>query len=179
VGQFLTGFVRFERSIGGSDLTAADVENPIGPALNLSIRLDLSSSGHLQSPLCLDDMTSWIASAGSQQYATYYCVIYSNGSQLWSGISTVEPRSGVDWHIDDTSNPEAHRVCRYTSAVSDTQNIPNANHPRNYTNVSGNLTNQNFVVIAGGKHCPTDVAANPAAGDLVNSNTLQHQPNLF
>ena len=49
-------------------------------------------------------------------------------------------------------------------------------HPRNYVNVSGNLTNQNFVVIRSVKQCPTDVPADPAAGDLVNSNTLQHQP---
>jgi len=40
----------------------------------------------------------------------------------------------------------------------------------------GNLTNQNFVVISARKHCPTDVPADPANGDLVNSNTLQHQP---
>ena len=54
--------------------------------------------------------------------------------------------------------------------------VANVDHPRNYDDVSGNLTDQNFVVIPSVKHCPTDVPANPAAGDLVNSNTLQHQP---
>jgi hypothetical protein len=61
-------------------------------------------------------------------------------------------------------------------ASSDSQPVPNQDHPRTYTNVSGNLTNQNFVVIRSVKHCPTDVPADPSNGDLVNSNTLQHQP---
>jgi len=177
VGQLLTGFVRFERSIDGNDLTAADVENPLGPALNLRINLQLTSSGHAQSPVCHDDMNGGNAADGSKPFATYWCVIYSNNSLLWSGTSTIEALGGVDWHIgDDSMDPNAHRVCRYTSAASDNETVPNTDHPRNYSSVSGNLTDQNFVVISGRKHCPTDVAANPAAGDFVNSNTLQHQP---
>ena len=176
VGQLLTGFVRFERSYFGPDLTAADVENPIGPALNLKMRVDLTSNDHPQDPVCFDDMTGQIAADGSKQFATYYCVVYSNNDLLWSGRSTIEALGGVDWRIDDDIDPQAHIVCRYTSATSNSQTVPNADHPRNYSGVSGNLTNQNFVVIAGRKHCPTDVAANPSAGDFVNSNTLQHQP---
>ncbi len=48
------------------------------------------------------------------------------------------------------------------------------------------LTNQNFLVIRAGNDlgdgsgtaftCPTDVPADPATGDFVNSNTLPHQP---
>ena len=47
------------------------------------------------------------------------------------------------------------------------------------------LGDQNFLVIRAGNFsgtsgaaftCPTDVAANPAGGDFVNSNTLPHQP---
>jgi Tfp pilus assembly protein PilV len=177
VGQLLTGFVRFERSISGPDLTAADVEDPIGPALNLRMHVDLSSSGHPQSPVCFDDMTGTIAEEGSKAFATYYCVVYSNNSLLWSGISTIEALDGVAWNIDDNIfDSRAHRVCRYTSATSDSQTVPNTDHPRNYSGVSGNLTNQNFVVISGLKHCPTDVPADPLSGDLINSNTLQHQP---
>jgi hypothetical protein len=172
----VSGFVRFERSISGPDLTASDVENPIGPALDVQrVHLALTSTGHPQNPLCLDDMTSAAAAAGSKPFVSYFCVVYSNNSLLWSGISTIEPVG--DWRIsDDSSDPGAYRVCRYTSATSDSQPVPNSDHPRNYSNVSGNLTNQNFVVISASKHCPTDVAADPAAGDLVNSNTLQHQP---
>jgi len=176
-GQLLTGFVRFERSIGGSDLTAADVENPPGPALNLHMVVQLTSNGHPQDPQCYDDMTGTNAADGSKPFATYYCVIFSNSALLWSGISTIESMDGVAWNISsDGSDPEAHRVCRYTTGTSDGQSIPNAEHPRRYSSVSGNLTNQNFVVISARKHCPTDVPADPANGDLVNSNTLQHQP---
>ena len=43
------------------------------------------------------------------------------------------------------------------------------------------LLNQNFLVIRAGDGttafaCPTDVPVDPAAGNLVNSNTLVHQP---
>jgi hypothetical protein len=76
-----------------------------------------------------------------------------------------------------------YRICRYTPATSDAQVIPNQWHPRNYTNVTmlEQLTNQNFLVIRAGNGstaftCPTDVPADPAAGDFVNSNTLPHQP---
>ncbi|HEU5297474.1 MAG TPA: prepilin-type N-terminal cleavage/methylation domain-containing protein [Burkholderiaceae bacterium] len=176
-GQLLSGFVRFERSIDGPDLTAADVENPAGPALNLRMHVDLTSTGHPQTPLCFDDMTGTIAVAGSKQFATYYCVIFSNLSQRWSGSSTIEALGGVDWNISDNDfDPQAHLVCRYTTATSDNQTVPNQDHPRDYSNLSGNLTDQNFVVISARKHCPTDVPADPANGDFVNSNTLQHQP---
>ena len=42
--------------------------------------------------------------------------------------------------------------------------------------VTKNLINQNFLVIAGIQNCPTDVVANPSAGDPINSNTRPHQP---
>jgi hypothetical protein len=118
-------------------------------------------------------------------FATYYCVIYSNNDGLWSGTTTVVPRSTFGeetWLISDDDSgtgsdaDRRYRVCRYTPAAIDSVTVPNQDHPRNYSNVSGNLTNQNFVVIRSVKHCPTDVAANPAVGDFVNSNTLQHQP---
>jgi hypothetical protein len=42
--------------------------------------------------------------------------------------------------------------------------------------VTSNLSNQNFLVIRASNSCPTDAAIRPAIGDLVNSNTLLHQP---
>ena len=111
-------------------------------------------------------------------------MIYSNDANTWSGGTIVVPRTGFgsDWFISDDdsgtgfSASSRYRVCRYTVASSDSQPVSNQDHPQTYTNVSGNLTNQNFVVIRSVKHCPTDVPADPANGDLVNSNTLQHQP---
>ena len=183
-GQLLSGFVRFQQREDGPELVAADVEDPPGPALNLRITLSLTSTGHPLGSFCVDDANSFSVSGGLLPFATYYCVIISNSSGTWSGNTIVSPRSSFftsssTWVItDDTSGSSgaAYRVCRYTSATSDSQVIGNEAHPRNYSNVSGNLTTQNFVVIRSVKHCPTDTTANPEAGDLVNSNTLQHQP---
>jgi hypothetical protein len=178
VGQLLSGFVRFQQRADGADLDASDVEDPPGPILNMRIDVSLSSSGHPQSPTCYDDANS--ISEGQQPFASYFCVIHSNVAATWSGSTIVEPRS--DWVISDNDSGTGfdansrYRVCRYTVAASDSQPVPNQDHPRNYVDVSGNLTDQNFVVIRSVKHCPTDVPANPAADDLVNSNTLQHQP---
>ena len=184
VGQLLSGYVRFQPKANGGDLTAADVEDPPGPALNLRTLLSLTSTGHPQGPVCFDDANSVSVSGGNLPFASYFCVIYSNSAGTWSGISTVEARNSffsTDWVISDTQSwlsgsPDAYRICRYTTASSDSDSIPNEQHPRNYADVSGNLVNQNFVAVRAMKHCPTDVPANPATGDLVDSNTLQHQP---
>ena len=184
VGQLLSGFVRFQPKTSGGDLTAADVEDPPGPALNLRMRLTLSSTGHPLLPTCFDEANSYSVSGGSLASVAYFCVIHSNSAGTWSGISTVEARSGFgtpDWVISDTQDTslgadDAYRICRYTVATSDSQSVPNADHPRNYVDVNGNLVNQNFVAIRAMKTCPTDVPADPVNGDLVNSNTLQHQP---
>jgi hypothetical protein len=182
LAQLLSGFVRFWRETGGSDLTAADVENPPGPALRLHMQITLTSSGHPSGSFCVDDASYASTFDGLLAFASYFCVIKSNSSGLWAGRTEVRElpthigSEDVDWEISDSAGDNRFRVCRYTPAASDAAFVPNAGHPRNYANVSGNLTDQNFVVIPSVKHCPTDVAANPAAGDLVNSNTLQHQP---
>lgn len=188
-GQLLTGFVRFWRSTSGPELTAANAENPAGPALRLRMELVLTSSGHPTGSFCLDDASNSSTALFDQtlQFVTYYCAIKSNTDALWSGTTTITAQrtstsdGDVDWLIAaDSSGPgsssDRFRVCRYTPASSDGATIANRDHPRNYADVSGNLTDQNFFVIPTNKHCPTDVAANPAAGDFVNSNTLQHQP---
>lgn len=186
--QLLSGFVRFWRSTSGPDLTAADVENPAGPALRLRMRLTLSSSGHPSGSFCIDDASGTSTALFNQtlSFATYFCVVRSNTPALWSGTTEIEAQrtdtsSGdIDWQIsDDSSGPSSDpkfRICRYTPATSDSDPVANRDHPRNYTDVAGNLTDQNFVAIPRNKHCPTDGAANPSTGDLVNSNTLQHQP---
>lgn len=186
--QLLSGFVRFWRDSGGPNLTAADVEDPVGPALRLRMRLTLTSSGHPSGSFCIDDASGTSTELFNQTlaFATYFCVIRSNTPALWSGTTEIEAQDtstisgNIDWLISDDSSGSSSdpkfRICRYTPATSDSDPVANRDHPRNYVDVSGNLTNQNFVTIPRNKTCPTDVAANPAAGDLVNSNTLQHQP---
>ena len=63
-----------------------------------------------------------------------------------------------------------------TTPPTPSRAMSNADHPRNYSAVTQALTNQNFLVISAQWSCPTDVSANPAAGNFVNSNTRQHQP---
>jgi len=182
VGQLLSGFVRFQLTSSGPPLTASDVEDPPGPAMNLRMQLALTSSNHPNPPICIDDANAATVGSG-MTFVTYYCVVYSNPSGLWSGISTVTPRAlfnGDLWQItNDTSGPSTgaelgrYKVCRYTTASSDAQTVSNQEHPRNYADVAGNLTNQNFVVISSAMSCPAET---PAPGDLVNSNTLLHQP---
>jgi Tfp pilus assembly protein PilV len=174
VGQLLSGFVRFQLSGNDPPLTAAQVENPVGPALNVALQINLTST-HPQSPRCFDDVTAAVASSGNKQFATYFCVIYANDSLVWSGTSLVNP-DDTTWRIDSVVAADAYRVCRYTPATSEGQTVPNQDHPRQYVNVSGNLTNQNFVVIRSANQCPTDGPADPLNGNLINSNTLQHQP---
>lgn len=185
LAQLLSGFVRFRRQTGGSELTAADVEDPAGPALRFRIQLALTSSGHPDGSFCVDDANSDTTSDGNLAFGTYFCVVKSNADGRWSGRTELQAQrtyidsDPFDWEIrnDDSGNDdERFRVCRYTPASSDAQTVANRDHPRDYDSVIGNLTNQNFVVISGRKHCPTDGPANPATGDLVNSNTLQHQP---
>jgi Tfp pilus assembly protein PilV len=191
-GQLLSGFVRFVRNFDGPELTAIDVEDPIGPALNMRMVLNLTSSGHRSESFCIDDSNMRTLGDGSLRFTTYFCVIFSNNEGLWSGTTTIQPffsppSSDPSFVISDdesgsgTNAASRYRVCRYTPATSESQTVANQqltnqDHPRNYVNVSGNLTNQNFVVIPSVKHCPTDVPATPATGDLINTNTLQHQP---
>jgi len=185
LAQLLSGFVRFRRETSGPELTATDVEDPPGPALRFRMLLTLTSSGHPGGSFCIDDANSDTTADGSLAFGTYFCVIKSNSDGRWSGRTdlqaqrTIIDSNNFDWEIrtDNSGNQDEHfRVCRYTPATSDAQTIPNRDHPSNYSDVSGNLTDQNFVVIPANKNCPVDGPANPATGDLVNSNTLQHQP---
>jgi Tfp pilus assembly protein PilV len=186
--QLLRGFVRFA---GGSVApNAAEAENPSGTALNLGVGIMLTSSGHpTPNHVCYAQAPTSQATAESSFEVSYYCAVFSNGNGLWSGRSSLVPLAFAEepsspWQLADDAadvRAERYRVCRYTPASSDTQPVPNRDHPRTYVDVKTPLLNQNFLVIRAGDGdqaygCPTDVPANPAAGDLVNSNTLVHQP---
>jgi hypothetical protein len=195
-GLPLSGYVRF--STGNTQPDAADAEFPTSRARNLAVLLTLTSTGH-PSPdhVCYSNAPT--SAFMTRSSVRYYCAIFFNTGvvPVWSGISTltplafVEPYDDVAWQLaDDATDARAsrYRVCRYTPATSDAQVIPNQWHPRNYSNVTPTeqLTNQNFLVIRAGDDpgdgtgtaftCPTDVPADPATGDFVNSNTLPHQP---
>ncbi len=190
-GQALRGFVRF--STGIVQPTAADAQNPTSPALNLAVSMLITSAGHPNPDhLCFADAPDTAATTSTA--VPYFCAVFTGLGGIWSGISTLVPLAftvpavpaGVPWVIAADAADVAldrYRVCRYTPAASDAVVIPNQQHPRAYSNVTAQqpLTDQNFLVIRAGDgsvafNCPTDVPANPAARDFVNSNTLPHQP---
>lgn len=173
-------------------LTANDSEFPAWPAMNLSVSLQLDSTGHASPAQCVAVAPGDSTAANAPFTVEYFCIIYPNSSQSWFGRSTIVPAAfsdgnGTAWTIGTGAGN--YRVCRYTTA--NTAYTDNADHPNYYskwsatcgtsgqpacTPVKGNLINQNFLIIDGTKSCPTDTAINPAAGDLLNTNTLQHQP---
>jgi Tfp pilus assembly protein PilV len=180
VGQLLSGQVRFATGAAQPDAATAELP-PIGLARNLDIELTLTSLNH-PSPgsTCFDDAPLTLADASTVAAVNYFCAILANPSKTWSGIANLVPRAFTDvgevvWTIAASGAGE-YKVCRYTPAANDAAVIPNSAHPRNYSNVTKSLVRQNFLVIAAANNCPTDVAADPATGDFVNSNTLVHQP---
>jgi Tfp pilus assembly protein PilV len=193
LGYPLSGFVRF--ATGSTQPTAADAENPTGTGLALNVELvDLTSTGNPDPTFACYARAPQTAIGGGD-YVRYFCaVFFPVGTQepTWSGTSQLVPAGGTPWVIADDAADAAidrYKVCRYTPATSDSDDIPNGLHPRRYVDVGEKvdgaitlpLTNQNFLVIRAGDgttpfQCPTDVAADPGAGDFVNSNTLLHQP---
>jgi hypothetical protein len=99
---------------------------------------------------------------------------------------------GSAWAIPATGLSDGtlvdHQLCRYTPAASDDVVIPNWQHPYRYAVAyadparrlnplpSPPLVAQNFLVVRAPYLCPTDVPADPAGEDRVNSNTLVHKP---
>lgn len=163
-------------------LLAIDSENPQWPSLPLSMSVGVTS-GDRPSPSdeCFTSAPMTSLTAVSQTSVEYFCIIYPDTAtpsrHTWNGRPVIVPGSFI-LHGDATtwtigSGAGQYRVCRYTRAASDI--TANIDHPLDYYNVTGNLINQNFLVIDGRKTCPTDVAPNPAAGDYVNSNTRPHQ----
>lgn len=192
VAQLLSGTVRF--ATGEAQPTAADAQYPSSRARNLDIALTLTSVGHPAAPTCFDDAPTTVGAAARQTAVNYYCAIPANASRSWSGYSTIVPLAfsddgESDWGITGQAPPgrTTHTLCRYTPAASDDQVVPNPLHPWlyrvEYADPGRNrqplpmppLTNQNFLVIAAANSCPTDVPADPASGDFVNSNTLLHR----
>lgn len=192
LAHLLSGYVRF--SGGAAAPTAAEAESPSGTARNLDIALTIAGG---RVPSCFDDAPLTSTEAAGRTFVTYYCAIPADATRSWAGYSTVVPLAFTNapasaWRIP-IGNPAAgtvftHRLCRYTPATRDEQVVPNWQHPWKYRIEYADpdrqrqplpmppLTNQNFLVVPIVHGCPADGPADPAAGDLVNSNTLEHRP---
>jgi Tfp pilus assembly protein PilV len=176
-GHYLAGQVQF---LDAGPTTSARSERPDGHPLNLDMLLTLTSTGHPNpGHECHDDAPTTAAKAQIRLPVQYHCVVLSNTQAKWSGQLTVQPRAFTDtgalWAVTRTGE-NLRKVCRYTTLATDTG--ANILHPLHYVDVAKGtaLLHQNFLVIPADLECPADVAANPAQGDFINSNTRQHQP---
>ena len=195
--MLVSGYVGFHRAPptadNGADTTASNAELPEGPALNLRdspnalAMLSVQPSGTAVS--CFADSYSLVQLATIRRLP-YFCAVMVGPSTGWGGQLNPAVINAAFNVMTAGNLATQHKVCRYT--LKNTDYTDNADHPKMYcqpasdtltlsptctkTRVKTNLINQNFLVIAGNKTCPTDVAADPAAGDLINSNTRLHQP---
>jgi type IV pilus modification protein PilV len=106
------------------------------------------------------------------RFIAYACVVIpinhdnvAATAPIWSGELTLNPQAG---------SFGSNTLCRFTSDYNRNSALSNNEHPRYYRQVRGALENQNFLVVNGS--CPSDVAADPASGNFLDTNTAQHQP---
>lgn len=137
--------------------------------------------------------------APDRKWINYFCIVRVPKYAGWVGRTVVKPLTftetfsggtGGTWKVGTEAGE--YRVCRYTLAQNDYTD--NDDHPATYAAVASscttpvsnscqpvrrNLVNQNFLVIAGSKNCPVEsTPVDPASGNMINSNTRQHQPML-
>ena len=200
LARFISGEVRFHRPAAAGVITAADAEIPQGPSLNLAagpnaMTLEIPPDVNGVTSECYSDVytAAQLTDAALPRVTAikYYCAILSGATLGWGGMlkpQLVNPTDSTA--VTPGSLASDVKVCRYT--IASTAFTNNEDHPKTYcavtpttltinlscnlTRVTGNLINQNFLVIPGDRACPTDTAINLATGDLLNTNTLQHQP---
>jgi len=164
IGYLLSGFVRF------SPDTPPNSDRPSGTALPLDMAIDITGTGYPVWPAyeCYDDAPA--TAVNTMTYVSYYCVVYPNNAtpRKWSGKLSV---TGIN-----LSGESAAKICRYSADYDKNGVISNAEHPMNYSNVTGSLTRQNFLVISATQSCPAGHAADAPAGFFSNTATVLHQP---
>ena len=127
-----------------------------------------------------------------ERFVSYTCVIYPvnldadiTTQAAWTGRSAV---TASGWTIGTATGQ--YKVCRYsadynlngvqfTTSGGNVTRIDNAEHHYAYLNVMSGLSNQNFLVIASNKTCPTDgaVEVNGQGGEnYTDTTTVTHQP---
>lgn len=176
------------------ELKAIDSENPDWVSIPATVELDESRTfSGIQDKTkmqCYSDAernSKALTTSAPQRSIAYFCIIFPQSTEGWSARTKVVPLEFSDfaakWKVEAAAGQ--YKVCRYTSASDgytsnvdhpDVYGVESASCGGNCRKVTGNLVNQNFLVIDGTKSCPRDETAKPAEGDLVNSNTLQHQP---
>jgi hypothetical protein len=175
-------------------LDAADSESPGWPALPAWVTFDETTISPHRSVFtheCFADYNASVLaplSSSLPPVTKYFCIVIPNSTTGWGGRTIVRPITFSDgnaatWEIGSAAGQ--YRVCRYTQALIDESD--NDDHPAWYSKdtpsctttcrpVTGNLINQNFLIIDGTKSCPQESSpADPANGNFFNSNTRPHQ----
>lgn len=139
----------------------------------LGLRLDVtSSSGATLQTECYTDASA-AAVAGTEFVAGYFCAIYTPGSsKAWSGTARLTGPQG--WLSGSTAR---YRVCRYHDSNGNGTDDSNAEHPAVYSQVTGPLGGQNYLVIGNTRTCPDDTLnVGSQTGIVIYYNTAQLQP---
>ena len=163
-------------------------ENPQGPALNLAAG---PNSLVLASPVDAGSVARCYARQYSDlELATrssidYFCDVRAQTAAGWGGQLNPRPESAPGVPVAFLNDIANYQSCRYTSGTgANADFVVNADHPKTYCKesfgaatctgkrVTGNLINQNFLIIRGSKACPRDDASTP----LINGNTQSHEP---
>lgn len=171
-GRLLSGWIGYTTT--ERTPTVADAERPSGPVLAADLRL--TPSGTAPAWRCLTGATDEPHPDGA---LPYWCLIQPRSSPLaWSGRLDLVP---IGWTLTGTpeADAQARRVCRYSADHDGNGRIDNAEHPAQYTDVQGPLTQQNFLVIPGAAACPVDGAVHLDADSSFNGiddTTVAHQP---
>jgi Tfp pilus assembly protein PilV len=182
-GLFISGRVRFATDTHTPG--RAEAENPLSPARDLDMSLQLTGNGDPTRTgwECRDDSTDVVAAGGT--VVRYLCVIQDSGlPPQWSGRLDVVPQG---WALAAASGGPAEgalRVCRYSADHDGNGRIDNAEHPARHSQVAEALGEQNFLVIRAAAACPQDRGAttgpeaNTAAlhDNWIDDSTVPHAP---
>lgn len=164
----LRGYVNFATTATAP--TPVDAETPPSGAIAVGVQVAQTAPSASTVPCYTQATLSYVA---------YVCAVpVTDAEPRWSGRSRVTGLALAASVADaDSALVPLYRVCRYTPVRDHTPPGGNEDHPLDYADVSGALTNQNFLVIRAGDgtaafDCPGDDIGTP----LVNGNTWHHQP---
>jgi len=199
-GTLVSGTVQFHRPATGDALTGANSESPQGLALSLDAgpyALTLASPvGSGTAASCF----AATPSASAVNYFCAVVPSQSSGWGGQLDLRLLDGAGNLATFGGGGSEFKSCRYTTDLPSVDDAATVTineadpnadftlNADHPKTYCmenpgtatvavpctgkRVTGNLINQNFLVIRGDKSCPGDDSSTP----LINGNTRQHQP---
>jgi hypothetical protein len=158
-----------------SSASGASSSCPTGSTVRpfLGLRLDVtSSSGSALQTECYT-YASAAAVASTEFVAGYFCAIYTpSSSTAWSGTARLTGPQG--WLSGSAAR---YRVCRYHDSNGNGSDDSNAEHPARYSQVTGPLSGQNYLVISNTRNCPDDTLnVGSQTGIVIYYNTAQLQP---